>query len=270
MKNDINLSQFVNVIINFISNNQAFVALFSALLGAIVGSLSGYLFNRQLEKQKAKERYWIQRKNTIYSPLYKELLALKAYLSTVLNATERLIRIEFENIERSDSFTFSMWESIKRDIRYDYIPDDLKKMLDELTQSIQMQISLQDTLFQKFKDIAKSFYDRNKDKFNENMAKDVDVPGSLYHSIYNTIFPRRKPEESPIKNFIGNYIKESNKRSVNRIATNLEKEVRETNEYRILKKELRKLLAKTDNTIEAFRSLIVKIISASEGGMNYE
>jgi hypothetical protein len=97
--------------INSLFTNQAFIAFASALAGAIVGSVTGYIFNSRLEKQKSKERYWIQRKNTIYSPIYKSLLSLREYLEFVKESDPPFIRIEFESEKSYYNVLISLYGS---------------------------------------------------------------------------------------------------------------------------------------------------------------
>jgi hypothetical protein len=117
----------------------------ASLFGAGVGSYTAYKYNVKLEKERIKERRAIQTKNTIISPIYKQLLGLKEYLDTQqATAKHPKIIVYFAEYSRYNTYTFNIWESIKQDIRKRYVPQANRDELERLTQLIKEHMDLQD------------------------------------------------------------------------------------------------------------------------------
>jgi len=116
------------------------------LLGVIVGGLITYFFNKKLNQQQRISQIKIQRKNLVYGPIYKELLSLKKYLGendgtyyikiiNNVNYYEHDTNYYFDG-ERIDTGIFISWNSMKSDIRNNYIPDNIKKDLEAINQAL--------------------------------------------------------------------------------------------------------------------------------------
>ena len=120
-------------------SSDAFSNIFSALLGAVIGSISGYWFNQRLEKNRTNERYQIQRKNVVYSPIYKKLLALEKYLEECHKAKSVLIDIEFQEERYSygrNTFKFHLWGEVNQDIRKNYLLDEQRLAIEKLVEAV--------------------------------------------------------------------------------------------------------------------------------------
>jgi hypothetical protein len=265
---------FISYILNLLDRlfgNQSFAGVFSALLGAIVGSISGYVFNARLERQRSKERYWIQRKNTIYSPIYKTLLSLRDYLHQAATSPRPFIRIELEHdYNIYNAFDFTLWQSIKRDVRYDYVPENLRLPLDELTSKLGLQEASQQMLTIRWKQITENFMKSNKSIFDENKHKNVNIDGGLYYTVETRFFPPNIKKENPITNYLNNYVKENHKKDIPQLVKKLEKKLIDVYEYKTLRSTLSKCIHYTDYSIEEYRRLITQIITAYEGGVKLE
>lgn len=262
------------LIANFINGlfaNTSFVGVFSALLGAFVGSVTGYYFNARLEKQRSKERYWIQRKNTIYSPIYKMLLALMEYLQSVASTTHPFIQIEYErDYERYDIFNFSLWEAIKKDVRYDYIPENLKDTLADLHKKLRLQEYLQEMLMLRWNDITKDFLKSHKDIFDEEKTKPSSLSERLAREAQSQLFPANSNRENAMMSLLHSYVKEDRKKDLNLIIKNLEKKLKAVREYNELRPSLTKTIRATEYAVNDYRKLITQIITAYEGGVKFE
>ena len=170
-----------------------------------------------------------------------------------------------EEDERHRRFNFFIWESIKKDVRYDYVPNGLKRKLRTLTKLIRGQEELKNNLYKEWRKVVNTFYERNKDKFE---AKDVDVPGSLMNAVDSRFFPySHNSGNNPITHFLVQYLGETYKEQAERKTTNLERLLKNVTEFKILKGDLQKLIKHTELTIKSFRELITKIIASYEGGV---
>lgn len=255
-------------------NNQSFTNVFSALLGAIVGALSGYVFNRQLEKNKTRERYLIQRKNTIFSPIYKQLLALKNYLE---NAKNLRVSVEFSDKDSYGNFNFSIWDSIKKDVRRSYIDPRVQAQLDSLTKRILSQQKLQLLVFKDVRDLSQQFITRNSPFLK--MAVVVNGPAQTVPSpnietiLVESIMPYRlhasQNEREYLINTLSNAYTFSHNECENHADTLL-KEVKKLPSFKRLKRSLKQLIIFTDELISVFAIYINRIIEEYEGGVNIE
>lgn len=254
--------------------SQAFSNVFSALLGAVVGSVSGYVFNRQLENTRTKERYLIQRKNVIYSPIYKELLALRAYLKEVEEHTKGFqINIEFDDRNQwSRSFNFHIWEDIKKDIRKTYVTDVQRIGLDELTAKIKNQLALQDTIRKDILKLGKKFkldnVSEEKPVPDKYASKPEEKVANVLWDILTSHSSLRKAKSELIEYFPGVYTFSESDRET--IATKVIAKARRLNSYRSLKPNLRSLIETTDEVLELFDRTISGIIKKYEGGLKIE
>lgn len=146
-------------------SSEAFSSVFSALFGAVIGSISGYWFNRRLEKNRTNERYQIQRKNVIYSPIYKKLLAFEKYLSEQQTNKVVLIDVEFKEKEYGyghKTFRFFIWDEINQDIRKNYLLDTQRVAMDELVMAVNEHKALVARVQKDIEEIVVNFMEKHK------------------------------------------------------------------------------------------------------------
>lgn len=282
----------VGVILDFIQtacsyilglfSNSAFANVFSALLGAIVGSVTGYAFNRQLEQKRTKERYLIQRKNTIYSPLYKQILALHEYLHGTtkldnLNNRQQLFTISVslsDEYNGYNDFSFSIWEDIKKDIRRNYIHTDQQVEMENLTLKINAQLQLQDKVNKDIDQIAETFMENHETSLKQPTSPQQPAPnpkGVITGGINQAMFPYNStgnPKDFMARNLSRYYTFST--AEMDQYTEELLQTGKKLRSFGKLKHELRALVALTDQTADSFGGIIDKIINQYEGGIKIE
>jgi hypothetical protein len=100
----------------------------STLLGAILGGAIAFYGSVYVQKSQIRSLSAIRRRDVIYTPLYNELLALRASL------TERPCPSDFVYSTGQDSHynpKFAVWPSFKLDSRNLQVPKRLAKTLDD-------------------------------------------------------------------------------------------------------------------------------------------
>lgn len=121
----------------------------AGLLGVVIGAFISYFFTKKISDSTQKIRIVIQRKNLIYSKLYKELKSFKDNLEKIPN-NQFYIEIDSTCINDypryRDGFyirgsmyikpVFDLWLEMKKDIRHIYVPSDIKNYLDALEKAI--------------------------------------------------------------------------------------------------------------------------------------
>lgn len=282
----------IGVILNFIQtacsyilglfSNPAFANVFSALLGAIVGSVTGYAFNRQLEQKRTKERYLIQRKNTIYSPLYKQILALHEYLhgTTKLDSLNNRQQLFTISVSLSDEysgyndFNFSIWEDIKKDIRKNYIHTDQQAELENLTLKINTQLQLQNKVSNDIDQIAEVFMRTHETSLKQPTSPQQPAPnpkGIITGGMHQAMFPygsTGNAKDFMVRNLFQYYTFST--AEMNHHVEELLETAKKLRSFGKLKRELRALVALTDQTANSFGGIIDKIINQYEGGIKIE
>ena len=106
---------------------------FSALLGTLVGgffSLAGSVGVAKMQQKAQKE---VLRKNTIYKPLYDELIKNDRML-TQESPYPRSIKLNNERLSFEPALQFCIWTKIKDDSRFLEMPEAISKRMIELQQ----------------------------------------------------------------------------------------------------------------------------------------
>lgn len=156
-------------------SSEAFSNVFSALLGAVIGSISGYWFNQRLEKTRTNERYQIQRKNVIYSPIYKKLLAFEDYLTERESKGLLSIDVEFKENKYSyyggSKFRFYIWDEINQDIRKNYLLDTQQVAMAELIEEINKHEQLLVSTQKDINGIVANFIAKHSGSLEQSAAK---------------------------------------------------------------------------------------------------
>lgn len=130
------------------SSNNEFTSAIIGFVGVLVGSIISYYFNRKLSIENSKAAFAIQRKNLIFSKIYKELIHIKVslkslpekcfyfdLLTNIDNGTPRHYRGDdtfYFGQKTYPRATFNLWGEIKNDIRNSHIPDKLRMNMDLL------------------------------------------------------------------------------------------------------------------------------------------
>ena len=116
------------------------------LFGVLLGALIAYYFNRRIYKEQLIGRFAIQRKNLIFSKLYKESVNIKKSLNSIpkncfyfeLNIDIDYPREKYfyfgENAYAMSEFI--LWNEMKNDIRKTQIPGRIKKEMYNLEKAI--------------------------------------------------------------------------------------------------------------------------------------
>lgn len=280
-----NMEQIVDTVVQFILgvlggiswlfsvfSNPELSNVLSALLGAVFGSLSGYWFNRKLESSRTKERYLIQRKNTIYSPIYKQLLSLKQYLNGVNSSNNKSVDILLKEAQYShsgSSFKFLIWTDVNKDVRKSYITAEQRIAMERLITHIAVQHDLQEQIKADINSlisaIIQKYYSAKKSAVNSNLIK--NTLGSYLESY---VFPYSHTSEHYIKQRLttdlNNYYTISDEES-SELIDSLLMDVKKLSSYQKIDRSLQELIDANDAAIELFELIIRDIINRYEGGL---
>lgn len=262
--------------INHLFSNQAFSNVFSAMFGAVIGSLTGYYFNRALEKSRTKERYLIQRKNTIYSPIYKQLLALVEYLENVRDGRTRgaryVIEVEFSDASTYGTrFNFDIWESIKKDIRKNYIDPSYREMLENLTEKIKAQGALHEIINGEVASIVAEFTSAHNDAYIQTTNNPVSIQSTMSQALSSCLIPYGPPQ-------MGNQLMKEifsqrytfDEDTASKYIDGLVKKAKRIKTYKQLQPGLDELIESTKRVADSFSGIIDKIVNEYEGGIKIE
>lgn len=158
--------------------NSVFPAIMG-LVGVFIGSIISYYFNKKLSNSSRKAQIAIQRKNLIYSKLYKELINIKQslgklpkncfYFELATNISDCNIAKHFyetfyfdgENYEKTQ---FVLWGEMKNDIRKNYISSEIMRSMENL------EVKLDDYLKR-----LTEFEKKCEDEEKENNKKMIEV-----------------------------------------------------------------------------------------------
>jgi hypothetical protein len=148
------------------------------LIGVTIGSLIAYVSNKKIQENEKKSRYIIQRKNLIYSPIYKELLSLSHfvesnsyYLEFLKNEESYSKEFYIDGLSRRKG-KFLLWDKIKNDIRRNYISKKKAELLDKTANNISLYEKERDKIAGEFK---KMIENSNIDKVYKKETGENDV-----------------------------------------------------------------------------------------------
>ncbi len=133
------------------AGNQSFefTSAVIGFVGVLIGSVISYYFNQKLNIETTKATYAVQRKNLIFSKIYKELIEIRGSLHSLpdkcfyFQIYSKDIKSQGNHHYKNDeSFyfyqeryplaSFNLWNEIKNDIRNTQIPNSLREHLDKL------------------------------------------------------------------------------------------------------------------------------------------
>jgi 5S rRNA maturation endonuclease (ribonuclease M5)/uncharacterized integral membrane protein len=120
--------------------DPAIAGIFGSLLGAIVGGTLAFFAAIYSQKHQTAARGAIVRKNTIYTPLFDELVNVRATLED--NPYPRLFEIGPGKQTALPHPIFGSWERIKSDTRIIQMPHYMANSLEEYTESVLIYRSL--------------------------------------------------------------------------------------------------------------------------------
>lgn len=249
----------------------ATIGIVGSLFGAIVGSVTAYRYNVKLEKERTKERRAIQTKNTIISPIYKQLLGLNNYLEERKSAQDHpVISVYFEDQPSSYyAYTFNIWESMKKDIRKRYIPKLKREQLEHMTNVIKSHINLQNDIDNDDTSIAYEFYDNHKSSIiNSGQWNHHMLAGTLRYNVRangNDIMIAANEIEQQLR--VGFSFSEA---EYKRYAKQLAKQVMSKNDdyYEKLEPSLDNVIAVVDQVTMSFEEMVDNVIEKYEGGID--
>lgn len=252
-----------------LSSNQAFSNVLSALLGALFGSLSGYWFNRKLEKNRTNERYLIQRKNTIYSPVYKQLLALRRYLQSIDKYKNKStdIKLNEERYYGRRIFPFHIWTDINQDIRKVYISSKQRGAMDALIKRIEDHESNEANVDIRIENIRQKFVEKYSSKLN-NPDKFSGLSYGFKSDLRAFIFPTEKGKDlrqSLIKDITNEY--SFSDITAGKKVDILISELKVEDTIVVINDSFKALIHATDEAISVFESTISDIVNKYEGGV---
>lgn len=254
--------------------NTAFTALVSAIAGSVVGSVTGYLYNKRLEERKSNADHWVKRKESIYSPLYTQALSLKEYLEKISDYPRPLANIAIiEGRAYSNQvLDFTLWYSVKRDTRYDYIPDNIKKDLDNVYKAVEDRDNNEEAIFVEINQLAAKFLATNQQLFDEAKTKDNNMSASLGIFIGNVILPYQSNADtsvSVITSSLNMWLRQDTDPQLFQTkCENLIEQARKLKSFQNMMPVLNDLQKKCDVVVADLRKLITKIIEDYEGGVN--
>lgn len=122
------------------------------LLGVLVGAYISYYFSKKIADQSSKARFAIQRKNLIYSKIYKELIYMREQINLLpqdwfyFQLKTNLVKTEINKYSSSDYWIggkngyvapeFNVWKEIKSDIRITQVNSEVLSAMEALEKEI--------------------------------------------------------------------------------------------------------------------------------------
>jgi hypothetical protein len=168
------------------SPNYELTTALIGLFGVFVGSIISYYFNKKLHQENGKATIAIQRKNLIFSKLYKELINIK---SSVNSLPEKCVYFDIktgsegyhQNYNDNSTFyfyknryplaDFKLWYEIKKDIRNTQIPDDIRVEMDKLQNYIESYL----TSLSKSRSTIESILQKRKQESGISFLLDIEL-----------------------------------------------------------------------------------------------
>jgi len=194
---------------NFVDKySPALIGLFGVLLGAFIA----YCFNRKMYKEQLIGRFAIQRKNLIFSKLYKEFVNIKKSLnsipegcfyfrfniSTIHHYNEKYFHFDGKNYDAAD---FILWNEMKNDIRKTQIPDRIKKEISNLEKAIIKYDNSLEKFIKKCEEKEKQENEKMIEIYQRKELNKNSVFGLKYNKIYFQDYSIKKVVESNIQEY---------------------------------------------------------------------
>jgi len=194
-------------------SNPEYNSAYIGLLGVLVGAFISYCFNKKIYREEAQSRFSIQRKNLIFSKLYKELIIVKKSLES-LPSDGFYFEINIEGHGtgyRDDHFyiadesyskvDFFLWHEMKNDIRKTQVPERIKLKLDAVENALYDYFDL----LNEYKKQCEEKEAKTNKKMIEIYQKGIGNQNSKfclnYHKSYYKDFNIKHILEDNVKNF---------------------------------------------------------------------
>lgn len=257
----------------------AFIALGSAILGSLVGSVTGYRYNKKLQESKNFADRWVERKDKIYAPLYEQALAFKGSVDDLLkHPTQPYVRIAIDEdtaaIGSRQITDFSMWDSVKKDTRFDYIPKHIKKDLDDAYEAIKKRDDNENKVHDKLKELSTAFYSDILQYLDESKIRNVNIQGTITMLLTQIVMPNQPNGDTTsaglVKTLANSFRSDVVLELIESKCDELIKNAKESAPYKNIKPKIKSLQTKIDKTVDDLRKLITKIIEDYEGGTNID
>lgn len=178
------------------------------LLGVFVGAMISYYFTKRINEQASRSRIAIQRKNIIFSKLFKELLAFEQLIEQLpLGSKYVEVRTPVVSTDQTDSndtfylddksFTtpeYKVWSEMKNDIRRIQVPKKISSELDLL----ELNVIAYFRAVEAFLDEKKKYEQGNRAKMIEAFQKEPRHENSVFYIDYSGIFKEYPDAEQMI------------------------------------------------------------------------
>jgi hypothetical protein len=122
------------------------------LFGVLVGSCISYYFSKKIANESSKARFAVQRKNLIYSKIYKELIYMREQIELLpknwfyFQLKTNLVNTKINRYGSSDYWVggkndyiapvFKVWKDIRSDIRMTQINNEVLLAMDALEKAV--------------------------------------------------------------------------------------------------------------------------------------
>lgn len=114
--------------------------IFGSLLGAVVGGMLTFIAAIYIQRNQTAAKGAVTRKNTIYTPLFDELVNVKAILEE--NPFPQSFEIGSGRQTARPHPIFGAWERIKEDSRILQVPKYIANSLEDYTESVLTYLTL--------------------------------------------------------------------------------------------------------------------------------
>ncbi len=141
--------------ISIVFSNPTLVGVGGTLLGAFIGGIFSLVGSISVSKHQIKSQAQIRRKNTIYKPLYDELVEIH---HNILDENPYPTYIEFQKGRQTicPHPQFAAWARIRSDSRYLETPKDLSNTMDRLYLAVKSYQSIRPEASDSIKQILNS------------------------------------------------------------------------------------------------------------------
>lgn len=255
---------------------NALITATAGLVGVLVGAFISYFFNKRINEENKKSRFAIQRKNLIFSKLYKELVYVRESLSSLpkdafyFRLSTNIIDTNETRGYYQDTFYFNkgqfplarygLWSDMKKDIRHTQIPQAIKNEFETLDNLIIEYF----TALKKF-DLKSSEIEKEKGKKMIEIYQS-DSP-SHKNSIFNMNLEGLYYKNAKISDIIDETVKQ------HRLSDSVKEEMYSVVEQVIALDSLKetsaafdKMIAQVDKTFDKLDELIQYIVNKYEYG----
>ncbi len=167
-------------------NANDLIPALSGLLGVLLGGFIAYYFSKRLSDSNNKARVAIQRRNLIFSKLYKELRPLKEALSS-LPQGYFYTRIRTNAIKTDDTRdhreyiyigdkrypvgSFYLWNEMKHDIRKTQIPERIRNDLARVEGTLIAYFTASEDFKEQTKTVEKNEGKRMIEIYHQNLGR---------------------------------------------------------------------------------------------------